>query len=91
MKYLTNQHQQRLIRRLKILEGQTRGLQEMIKQDAYCIDVITQTSAVKQGLSNVEDMLMENHLSTCIVQQMRSGQTAKATAEILKVYKLKRK
>lgn len=81
----------RLIRRLKIIEGQIRGLQALIEKDTYCIDVITQTSAVKQGLSNVEDMLLENHLGGCIVHQMKSGQTQKAKEEILKVYKLKRK
>ena len=80
-----------IIRRLKILEGQIRGLQELVEKDTYCIDVITQTSAVKQGLSNVEDLLLENHLSGCIVHQMKSGQTSKAKKEILKVYKLKRK
>ena len=80
-----------IIRRLKILEGQVRGLQELVEKDTYCIDVITQTSAVKQGLSNVEDLLLENHLGGCIVDQMKSGQTSKAKKEILKVYKLKRK
>lgn len=82
---------QKLIRRLKILEGQVRGLQNMIEKDTYCIDVITQTSAVKQGLSNVEDMLMESHLGHCVVNQIKSGETEKARGEILKVYKLKRK
>ncbi len=81
----------RIIRRLKLLEGQIRGLQKMVDNDTYCIDVITQTSAVKQGLSNVEDLLLENHLSGCILNQVKSGQTAKAKDEILKVYKLKRK
>ncbi len=81
----------RIIRRLKILEGQVRGLQKMILNDTYCIDVITQTSAVKQGLSNVEDLLLENHLGCCIMNQLKSGQTDKTKEEILKVYKLKRK
>ncbi len=81
----------KLVRRLKIIEGQIRGLQNMIEKDAYCIDVITQTSAVKQGLSNIEDILMEGHLGHCVVNQIKKGQTDKATAEILKVYQLKRK
>ncbi len=82
---------QKLIRRLKIIEGQVRGLQEMVEKNIYCVDVITQTSAVKQGLSSVEDILMENHLSTCVVSQIKRGDTDKATKEILKVYSLKRK
>ncbi|MDO8492404.1 MAG: metal-sensitive transcriptional regulator [bacterium] len=81
----------KIIRRLKIIEGQVRGLQEMIEKNIYCIDVITQSSAVKQGLSNVEDILMKSHLSHCVVKQIKSGNTSKAIAEVLKVYKLKRK
>ena len=73
------------------IEGQVRGLQKMINADTYCIDVITQTSAIKQGLSNIEDVLMENHLEQCVVDQIKKGQTGKATKEILKVYQLKRK
>lgn len=88
---MKNNNKSRIIRRLKLLEGQVRGLQKMVEGDTYCIDVITQTSAVKQGLSNVEDLLLENHLSGCILDQIRSGQTNKAKVEILKVYKLKRK
>ena len=88
---MEDKHKGKLIRRLKIIEGQVRGLQELIEKDTYCIDVITQTSAVKQGLSNVEDLLLENHLSGCILEQVKEGQTQKAKAEILKVYKLKRK
>jgi len=84
-------NKQKLIRRLKIIEGQVRGLQKMIDNDTYCIDVITQTSAIKQGLSNVEDALMEGHLGHCLVDQIKSGKTQKATNEILKVYQLKRK
>jgi DNA-binding FrmR family transcriptional regulator len=80
-----------LIRRLKIIEGQVRALQEMLANDTYCIDVITQTSAVKQALSGVEDALMENHLGTCVVHQIKKGKEETAVSEILKVYRLKRK
>lgn len=81
----------KLIRRLKIIEGQVRGLQRMIEDDAYCIDVITQSSAIKQALSNIEDVLLESHLSHCVINQVRSGDTKKPIAEILHVYQLKRK
>lgn len=82
---------QKLVRRLKIIEGQVRGLQEMLTNDTYCIDVITQTSAVKQALSSVEDALMESHLGHCVIDQIKSGKEKKAIAEIVKVYQLKRK
>lgn len=82
---------EKLIKRLKIIEGQVRGLQDMVENDVYCIDVITQTSAVKQALSNVEDVLMEKHLARCMIDQVKGGKSVKATEEILKVYRLKRK
>lgn len=90
MKHM-DKNKSKIVRRLKLIEGQVRGLQRMIESNTYCIDVITQTSAVKQGLSNVEDLLLENHLGGCILDQVKSGQTDKAKSEILKVYKLKRK
>ena len=91
MKYIKEKNKNLVGRRLKIIEGQIRGLQAMVEKGAYCIDIITQTSAVKQGLSNFEDILLENHLGCCIVNQIKSGQINKAKKEILKVYKLKRK
>lgn len=78
-------------RRLKIIEGQLRGLQRMVDEDKYCIDIITQASAIKEALSSVEDLLLENHLSTHVVEQIKGGQEDQATDEILKVYKLKRR
>jgi DNA-binding FrmR family transcriptional regulator len=84
-------NKEKLVRRLKIIEGQIRGLQNMVENGTYCVDVITQTSAIKQGLSNVEDILLESHLGHCVVNQIKRGETNKATKEILKVYQLKRK
>lgn len=77
--------------RLRRIEGQIRGLQKMVEDDTYCIDIITQTSAIKSALSGVEDLLLENHLDTCASNQMKSGNVTKAKQEILAVYRLKRK
>ena len=74
----------KIVRRLKILEGQIRGLQDMIEKDTYCVDVITQTSAVKQGLSNIENMILENHLSTFVVNQIHNKYFKKIENMILK-------
>jgi len=84
-------NKEKLLRRLKIIEGQVRGLYEMIEKDTYCINVITQTSAVKSALSGVEDALMEGHLGSCLIHQIQNGKAKEATGEILKVYRLKRK
>ncbi|MBI5140011.1 MAG: metal-sensitive transcriptional regulator [Candidatus Vogelbacteria bacterium] len=86
-----NPEKNKILRRLKIIEGQIRGLEDMVENDKYCIDVITQTSAVKQALSGVEDSLVEGHLSTCALRQMKAGGEKKAIGEILRVYRLKRR
>ena len=82
---------QRALRRLKIIEGQVRGLQKMIEEDTYCVHVITQSLAVKQALSGVEDLVLEGHLATHVAHQMRSGKTKQATSEMVKLYKLAKK
>lgn len=79
------------IRRLKIAEGQLRGLIGMVQSDTYCVDIITQSSAVKEALSGIEDLILENHLSTHVIHQIKSGKEKRAIAEILKVYKLAQK
>ena len=78
----------KVVRRLKVIEGQVRGLQKMIEEEKYCVDVITQSSAVRHSLGSVEDLMMENHLATHVIQQMKKGQHKKARDEILAVYKL---
>ncbi len=82
---------QKVNKRLKIIEGQVRGLQKMVDQDEYCIDIITQTQAAKEALSSFEDVMLKNHLSTHVVEQMKSGKHSKAIDEILSVYKVSKK
>lgn len=79
------------IRRLKILEGQVRGLQRMVDKEEYCIDIINQSLAAKQALSGIEDLILENHLSTHVIEQINAGKKSKAIKEILEIYKLSKK
>ncbi len=81
----------KLIKRLKIVEGQVRGLQKMVEDEQYCVDIITQAGAVKHAISSFEDAVLENHLGTHVVDQIKSGAHAKATSEVMKVYKLSKK
>lgn len=84
------QDKKKLINRLNRIEGQVRGLKKMIEEDTYCIDVIRQTSSTRSALKGLEDSLLEDHLSTCVVSQIKDGKEKKAVDEIIKVYKLKR-
>jgi len=63
----------------------------MVEDEKYCVDIITQASAIKEALSGVEDLILENHLSTHILHQIKGGKEQRAIAEILKVYKLAHK
>lgn len=78
-------------RRLAIIAGQVKGIRDMVEKEKYCVDIITQIEAVRQALSGVKDIMLDNHLSTHIIYQMRHGEEKKATKEILKIYKLTQK
>ncbi|MBI2595046.1 MAG: metal-sensitive transcriptional regulator [Candidatus Colwellbacteria bacterium] len=80
----------RAVRRLKVIEGQIRGLEKMVAEEKYCIDVLNQSLAAREALSSFESLILENHLKTCVGEQFKAGQKAKAVREVLSVYKLSR-
>jgi len=61
------------MRRLRRIEGQVRGLQRMVEQDDYCIEVLTQVSAVTRALQAVALGLLEDHLGHCVAQAIEQG------------------
>ncbi|OGD24291.1 hypothetical protein A2Z10_02710, partial [Candidatus Azambacteria bacterium RBG_16_47_10] len=79
------------IRRLKIVSGQIRGLERMITEEEYCINIIRQSLAAKEALSSIEDLILRNHLTTHVAEQMQSGKKAKAVEEMLSVYRLSKR
>ena len=64
-----------LLNRLRRIEGQVRGIQNMIAGDIYCDDVLTQVSAVRNALASVSQKLFEAHVKSCITEQIQSGKT----------------
>jgi len=83
-----NTHKQKATRRLRIAAGQIKGLEKMVQEDKYCVNIINQSLAVKQALSSFEDFILKNHLSTHVVSQMKTGKSDKAIEEILSIYRL---
>lgn len=81
----------KIISRLKRIIGQLHGVQKMIEEDKYCIDIITQTSAIKSAVSAVEDEMLESHLNHCFLAPENKNKLGKMREEIIKIYKLKRK
>lgn len=76
------------IRRLKIISGQVQGLHKMVEEEKYCIDIITQTEAIREALSGVKNLILSNHLATHLAHQMKHGEEQKALDEMMHVYKL---
>ena len=62
-----------LIHRLKRIEGQVRGVQEMVEQERYCVDILTQVSAIQSALNSFNKVLLSNHIKTCVVEDIREG------------------
>ena len=62
-----------LMNRLKRIEGQVRGLQRMLEEDAYCPDILTQASAVSSAINSFCRVLLTNHLRTCVAEDIRAG------------------
>jgi CsoR family transcriptional regulator, copper-sensing transcriptional repressor len=61
------------LKRLRRIEGQVRGLQKMVEDDKYCIDILTQVSAVTRALQSVSLGLLEDHLGHCVTQAVAEG------------------
>ncbi|UER55437.1 metal-sensitive transcriptional regulator [Kineosporiaceae bacterium SCSIO 59966] len=61
------------LKRLRRIEGQVRGLHRMVEEDTYCIDVLTQVSAVTKALQAVSLGLLEDHIAHCVVDAARAG------------------
>ena len=69
--YVDNKHE--LVKRLRRAEGQVRGIQRMVEEDVYCIDILTQVSAATKALETVALALLEDHLSHCVAEAAAQG------------------
>ena len=76
--------------RVKILQGQLRGIEAMIENEEYCIDIITQSLAVQKSLASLNKLLIENHLKTHVTHMFNEGELGQRQAieELLKVYEI---
>ena len=64
---------QDLITRLNRIEGQVRGVKKMLEEDRYCVDILTQVSAITCGLNAFNKKLLANHIKSCVVNDIRAG------------------
>jgi DNA-binding FrmR family transcriptional regulator len=78
-----------VIRRLQSIDGHVRGIQRMVEEDQYCIDVIKQIDAVQAALRKVQEIILDNHLHTCVTTAIRGDDPERREAvidEILGVF-----
>ena len=62
-----------LIHRLNRIEGQVRGVKKMVEEDAYCPDILIQVSAINSALNSFNKILLDNHMNTCVVENIQNG------------------
>jgi DNA-binding FrmR family transcriptional regulator len=77
----------KLVTRLKRIEGQVRGIQNMIENDRYCVDILTQISAINSAMNNVGLHLLENHTRHCVSDAIKDGNGEEAIQELMEVFK----
>ena len=80
----TPEEQKALLRRLKLAEGQIRGIQKMVEEDAYCPDILIQVSAVGAALNSFNRELLACHIRSCVAEDIRAG-TDESIEEFVKV------
>lgn len=73
-KHRTELEKKKLQTRLKTIEGQVRGISQMIEDDRYCDDVLIQISAVNKSLKSVANEILKSHLSTCVVKDIKNNE-----------------
>lgn len=64
---------QNLINRLSRIEGQVRGVKKMVEEERYCVDILTQVSAIQSALNAFNRILLTNHIKTCVTNDIKSG------------------
>lgn len=78
----------RLISRLNRIEGQIRGIRNMVEQERYCVDIFTQVSAVQSALNSFNKELLGRHIKTCVVDDIKQGNNEVVDELVSTIYKI---
>ncbi len=87
MSYKPKTHQERVIHRMKIVQGHLKKVMQMTEDGQYCIDIIHQSQAIQKALREIDHLIMEDHLQTCAADAIRKGEQERAINEIMQVLK----
>lgn len=77
------------LHRLKIARGHLSKIIDMVEVDAYCIDIVHQLLAVQSALKKTDEIVLSNHLKTCVADSIRKGNSKKAIEEVMEVFEKK--
>lgn len=75
-------------RRLRIIAGQLEAMERQVDEDRYCMDILDLSLSVQKALRSLDALIIEGHLRTHVVEQVTGGETDKAVAELLRLYKV---
>ncbi len=89
MTYRPKDTEERIDHRLKISKGHLEKVIKMVDNHEYCIDIIHQIIAIQEALKATSDLILENHLNTCVADAIRKGKTKSAIDEIMEIMKKK--
>lgn len=87
MAYRPKDTQERIIHRLKIAQGHLKKVIQMVESDTYCINVLHQSQAIQKALKEIDNLMLENHLTSCIADAIHQGKQKQAMAEVLEVFR----
>ncbi|SFQ03402.1 metal-sensitive transcriptional regulator [Salibacterium halotolerans] len=80
-------HKQQMLNRLKRIEGQVRGVHNMVEDDRYCVDILNQIAAIQSAVNKVSVQLMEDHTHHCVSNAIESGEGEESINELMDVMK----
>jgi DNA-binding FrmR family transcriptional regulator len=76
-----------VMRRIRTVHGHVAGIEEMIENEEYCVEILKQIAAVQASLSQIAQALTKVHMKTCLTEAIQSGQGEKKIAELMEVFK----
>lgn len=82
----TSMSKDQLTNRLKRIEGQVRGVQKMVEEDRYCVDILTQISAINAAMKKVSLQLLEDHTKHCVADAIKDGEGEASIEELMTVF-----
>lgn len=80
---------QQALHRIKIIKGHLDSVEKMLERNKYCVDIVHQSRAIQKALQKLDLLIINNHLKSCVIDQIKNGQETKSTNELLRLFEYK--